>query len=58
MAGKGIQIIVGADYNGRDLARAQRDLDKLKREAGTTQSAMGKFGDGMKKQMTPGFAAM
>jgi len=57
-SGKGIQIVVGADYNGRDLARAQRDLDKLKREAGTTQSAMGKFGDGMKKQMTPGFAAM
>ena len=29
-SGKGIQIVVGTDYNGKDLARAQRDLDRLK----------------------------
>ena len=57
-SGRGIQIIVGADYNGRDLARAQRDLDKLKREAAGTSGAMGKFGAGMKNAVTPGFAAM
>lgn len=57
-SGKGIQIVVGADYNGRDLARAQRDLDKLKREAGMTNSAMSKFGSGLKSSVTPNFAAM
>jgi len=57
-SGRGIQIIVGADYNGRDLARAQRDLDKLKREAAGTSGAMGKFGAGMKNAVVPGVAAM
>lgn len=56
--GKGIQIIVGADYNGKDLARAQRDLDKLKRETAAAQGPLSKFGAGMKKQMTPNIAAM
>ena len=56
--GKGIQIIVGADYNGKDLARAQRDLDKLKRETAAAQGPLGKFGAGMKKQMTPNLMAM
>ena len=57
-AGKGIQIVVGTDYNDRDLKRAQRDLNNLSRTQKTALGPMGKMASGMKGQLTPGFAAM
>ena len=55
-SGKGIQIIVGTDYNDRDLKRAQRDLDRLKREAGATMTPMQKLGTTMRGMVGPAFA--
>ena len=57
-AGKGIQIVVGTDYNDRDLKRAQRDLNNLQRQATRTTGPMGKMAAGLKGQLTPNFAAM
>ena len=57
-AGKGIQIVVGTDYNDRDLKRAQRDLNNLSRTQKTALGPMGQMASGMKGQLTPGFAAM
>lgn len=52
-SGKGIQIVVGADYNDRDLKRAQRDLDRLSAQARKTQGPMAQLGAGIRKQLTP-----
>ena len=57
-SGKGIQIVVGTDYNDRDLKRAQRDLNNLARTQKTALGPMGQMASGMKGQLTPGFAAM
>ena len=55
-SGKGIQIVVGTDYNDRDLKRAQRDLDRLKREAAATATPMQKLGTTMRGMVGPAFA--
>jgi TP901 family phage tail tape measure protein len=47
MAGKGIQIVVGAEYNGKDLQRAINDLNKMQRETQTTGKKLAAFGQGM-----------
>ena len=52
-AGKGIQIVVGADYNDRDLKRAQRDLDRLSAQARKAQGPMAQLGAGLRKSLTP-----
>lgn len=49
MAGKGIQIIVGADYNGKDLNRAAADIQKMQREARTTAVRMQEMGANLSK---------
>jgi len=54
--GKGIQIVVGTDYNDRDLKRAQRDLDNLKRQAAATATPMQKLGSTMRSMVGPAFA--
>ena len=56
-SGKGIQIVVGTDYNDRDLKRAQRDLDRLKREAALTATPMQKLGATMRGMVGPAFLA-
>ena len=56
--GKGIQIVVGTDYNDRDLKRAQRDLDGLARKQKSALDPMGKMSAGLKSQLTPNFMAM
>lgn len=55
-SGKGIQIVVGTDYNDRDLKRAQRDLDHLKREAARTASPMQKLGNTLRANVAPALA--
>lgn len=55
-AGKGIQIVVGTDYNDRDLKRAQRDLDKLKAEAARTATPMQKLGNTIRQNLGPALA--
>jgi len=55
-SGKGIQIVVGADYNDRDLKRAQRDLDQLKAKAAQTASPMSKLGNTLKANVGPALA--
>lgn len=55
-AGKGIQIVVGADYNDRDLKRAQRDLDRLKAEAARTAGPMAKLGNTLRANVGPALA--
>ena len=52
-SGKGIQIVVGTDYNGKDLARAQRDLDRLKANAAAAQSPMKKLAGTVKGMLGP-----
>jgi TP901 family phage tail tape measure protein len=47
MAGKGIQIIVGAEYSGKDLEKVVRDVNKLQREAAKSGKAMQQFGNKM-----------
>ena len=54
-SGKGIQIVVGTDYNDRDLKRAQRDLDRLKSQAATTVTPMQKLGATMRSMVGPAF---
>ena len=54
-SGKGIQIVVGTDYNDRDLKRAQRDLDNLKRQAAATATPMQKLGATMRSMVGPAF---
>jgi len=48
-AGKGIQIVVGAEYNGKDLNRAANDIKKLQREAMSSGQKLKQFGDGMSR---------
>lgn len=52
-SGKGIQIVVGTDYNDRDLKRAQRDLNRLSTQAKKTQGPVAQLGAGIRKQLTP-----
>jgi len=56
--GKGIGIIVGVEYDGRDLRTAQRELDGLKRKHQAAMGPMGKMAAGLKSQLTPNFMAM
>ena len=55
-AGKGIQIVVGTDYNDRDLKRAQRDLDRLKGQAAKTAGPMAKLGNTIRSNVGPAMA--
>jgi hypothetical protein len=55
-AGKGIQIVVGTDYNDRDLKRAQRDLDRLKSQAAKTAGPMAKLGNTLRANVGPALA--
>lgn len=52
-SGRGIQIVVGADYNGRDLKRAQADLSRLGAQAKKTQGPIAQLGAGFRKHLTP-----
>ena len=52
-AGKGIQIVVGTDYNDRDLKRAQRDLDRLKGQAAKTAGPMQRLGNTLRGSLGP-----
>jgi uncharacterized protein YukE len=55
-SGKGIQIVVGTDYNDRDLKRAQRDLDKLKGEAAKSAGPMSRLGNSLRTNLGPALA--
>jgi hypothetical protein len=55
-SGKGIQIVVGTDYNDRDLKRAQRDLDRLKGQAAKTAGPMTKLGSTLRANLGPALA--
>lgn len=55
-AGKGIQIVVGTDYNDKDLKRAQRDLDRLKAQAARTATPMQKLGNTLRSNVAPALA--
>jgi hypothetical protein len=55
-AGKGIQIVVGTDYNDKDLKRAQRDLDRLKGQAAKTAGPMAKLGNTLRANVGPALA--
>jgi hypothetical protein len=55
-SGKGIQIVVGTDYNDRDLKRAQRDLDRLKGQAAKTAGPMAKLGNTLRANVGPALA--
>jgi TP901 family phage tail tape measure protein len=46
-SGKGIQIVVGADYTGKELQRAINDLERVKRQTQTTGKKLAAFGQGM-----------
>ena len=52
-AGKGIQIVVGTDYNDRDLKRAQRDLDRLTGQAAKTAGPMQRLGNTLRGSLGP-----
>ena len=54
--GKGIQIVVGTDYNDKDLKRAQRDLDRLKGQAAKTAGPMAKLGNTLRSNVAPAMA--
>lgn len=56
-AGKGIQIVVGTEYKDTDLKRAQRDLDKLKRESANAAGPMKNLGSTIKGYLGPALAA-
>jgi hypothetical protein len=56
-SGKGIQIVVGAEYNGKDLKRAQRDLDSMKRAAGQTQGPIAGLATKMRSMLGPALIA-
>jgi hypothetical protein len=55
-SGKGIQIVVGTDYNDRDLKRAQRDLDRLKGQAAASVGPMGRLGNTIRANLGPALA--
>jgi len=55
-SGKGIQIVVGTDYNDRDLKRAQRDLDRLKGQAAKTAGPMARLGNTLRGSLGPSLA--
>ena len=55
-SGKGIQIVVGTDYNDRDLKRAQRDLDRLKAQAAKTATPMQRLGSTIRANLGPALA--
>ncbi len=55
-SGKGIQIVVGTDYNDRDLKRAQRDLDRLKGQAAKTAGPMARLGNTLRSNVGPAMA--
>jgi hypothetical protein len=55
-SGKGIQIVVGTDYNDRDLKRAQADLNRLKGQAATTAGPMAKLGNTIRANLGPALA--
>ncbi|MFM1966441.1 MAG: hypothetical protein RL134_2166 [Actinomycetota bacterium] len=55
-SGKGIQIVVGTDYNDRDLKRAQADLNRLKAQAAKTQGPMKQLGGTLRGMLGPAFA--
>jgi uncharacterized protein YukE len=55
-SGKGIQIVVGTDYNDRDLKRAQADLNRLKMQAAKTQGPMKQLGGTLRGMLGPAFA--
>jgi hypothetical protein len=55
-SGKGIQIVVGTDYNDRDLKRAQRDLDRLKGQAAKSAGPMQKLGNTLRSNLGPALA--
>lgn len=57
MAGKGIQIVVGAEFNGKDLDRAAAKVRELQREATSSGQKMQQFGtklSGVGKALTVG----
>jgi len=54
--GKGIQIVVGTDYNDRDLKRAQADLNRLKMQAAKSQGPMKQLGGTLRGFLGPAFA--
>ena len=53
-----VRVTVVGQYDGRSLAAAQRDLDKLKRAQIANSGPMGKMAAGLKNQLTPNFMAM
>lgn len=53
-----VRVTVVGQYDGRSLAAAQRDLDKLKRAQLANSGPMGKMAAGLKNQLTPNFMAM
>lgn len=53
-----VRVTVVGQYDGRSLAAAQRDLDKLKRAQLANAGPMGKMAAGLKQQLTPNFMAM
>jgi hypothetical protein len=55
-SGKGIQIVVGTDYNDRDLKRAQADLNRLKMQAAKSQGPIKQLGGSLRGMLGPAFA--
>lgn len=53
-----VRVTVVGQYDGRSLAAAQRDLDRLKRAQMANAGPMGKMAAGLKSQLTPNFMAM
>lgn len=55
-SGKGIQIIVGADYKDKDLKRAMRDLQGLGAQAKRSQTPIQQLSSGLRKSLVPSLA--
>ena len=53
----GLALVIGTEYNDKDVKTLQRDLDKLKRNAKQASGPMGKLGDSIKKNAGPAAAA-
>jgi hypothetical protein len=51
-SGRGIQIIVGAEYNDKDIKRIQRDLDKLKAQTDKSSASFKKLGSSVKQSFS------
>jgi hypothetical protein len=51
-SGKGIQIVVGAQYNDKDLKRAQNDLNKLRAQTESTSTGFKRIGTDLKRSMS------